>query len=121
MDTEQAVHAIEMDSVAPAQQPMSPMSLLLFPRGLAEIQALDPDVEDTRIRDMNNALPNPPPNTLPDRPPSLANVSHATLRPQTQECWDSWKPMIERLYRTRNLPLGDVIGIMKERFCFSAR
>ena len=121
MDTEQAVHAIAMDSVAPAQQSMSPMSLLLFPRPLAEPQALGPDVEDTRVRDLTNAAPNPPPHILPDRPPSLAIVSHATLRPQTQECWDSWKPMIERLYRTQNLPLGDVIGIMKERFCFSAR
>jgi hypothetical protein len=92
-------------------QPLSPMSLILFPGGLGDIQHL-PDVDGESLQGMDAILPS--------RPPAPTAVLPNAVTPQTKEDWDSRKPILERLYRDRNLPLHDVIMLMKEQFHFRA-
>ncbi|KAK0620796.1 Clr5 domain-containing protein [Immersiella caudata] len=89
-----------------APLPLSTMSLTLFPGGLAEGKALSV-VEEESLQ-VPNAL-------LPSRPPAPTAALHSSVTPQTREDWDPWKPILERLYRDYNLPLRDVVTVMKEQ------
>ena len=93
MPLDQAFSAMGLAGTVPAQQPMSPMSLILFPKGF---------------------------DRLPDQL-AIQSLPADAVKPQTKEHWDPWKPIIQRLYCDYNLPLDDVIAVMNARFHFFAR